>query len=114
MPATNAGGEIADALRAFARIARALADYLEAVAEVERSYGVPVEELLRRVFESGERLNSLPTTVLVQLYEAALGIKSAAEALSRLDKLSVEEKAELARLLRGVVERLEEAYRSLG
>ena len=114
MPATSAASEVADALRAFARIARALADYLEAVAEVERSYGVSVEELLRRVFESGERLSTLPTTVLVQLYEAALGIRSAAEALNRLDELSVEEKAELARLLRGVAERLEKAYRSLG
>ena len=107
MPAPGMPPELVDAVRAFTRIARALADYLEAVAEVERSYGVGVEELLRRVFESGDRLAGLPTSTLMALYEAAVGLRAAADMLSRLSSLAPEEKAELATTLRRIAERLE-------
>ncbi len=101
--------ELVDALKSFARIAKALADYLEAVADVEESYGVSVEELLRRVFSDTSSLEALSSTALVALYEAAVRLREASEAIGRIEELSPEEKRRLAGELRTIAERVAEA-----
>ncbi len=107
MPASTPP-ELMDAVRAFSRVARALADYLEAVAEVERSYGVSVEELLRTVFSDSSKLQDLPITMLAELYSVALELREAAQRVSSMEELSAEEKMELAARLRRIASRLEE------
>jgi pilus assembly protein TadC len=101
--------ELVDALRSFAKIARALADYLDAIAEIEESYGVPVEELLRRVFADSSVLQSLSMTTLAALYEAALRIQQASRAIQDIESLSAGEKRKLAEELRSIADRIAEA-----
>ncbi len=103
--------ELVDALRALARIARALADYLEAVAEVEEEYGVSIEDLLRRAFSEPSALTALPTSALVALYQAAARIQEASRALRDPDALPAEEKKRVAAALREAADRVDEALR---